>query len=195
MRLIIGITGASGIVYALKLIDQCPLLRRKYEYIDVIITNSSKLVARYESGINDLYEYIASNKCINSVYEENQLDSPLASSSRLIDSEMVIVPASLNTIAKLANSIQDNLLLRTASSIIRLHNRLIIVVRETPLSSIDLRNLYILSNQGVVILPASPAFYIMPKTIDDLVLFIIGKILDVLGIRHELYKRWSGTTS
>jgi 4-hydroxy-3-polyprenylbenzoate decarboxylase len=195
MRLIIGITGASGIIYALKLIDQCPLLRKKYEYIDVIITNSSKLVARYESGINDLYGYIAGKKCISNVYEENQLDSPLASSSRLTDSEMVIVPASLNTIAKLANSIQDNLLLRTASSIMRLRNRLVIVVRETPLSSMDLRNLYILSSLGAIILPASPAFYIMPKTIDDLVLFIIGKILDVLGIKHELYKRWSGATS
>ncbi len=195
MRLIIGITGASGILYALKLVDQCPLLREKYKYIDVIITNSSKLVAKHESGINDLHDYLASNKCINNVYEENQLASPLASSSRLVDSEMVIVPASLNTIAKLANSIQDNLLLRTASSIMRLHNRLVIVVRETPLSSIDLRNLYILSSLGVIILPASPAFYIMPKTIDDLVLFIIGKILDVLGIRHELYKRWNSTTS
>ncbi|MCD6196185.1 MAG: UbiX family flavin prenyltransferase [Staphylothermus sp.] len=189
-KIIIGISGASGIVYSLKLIDQCELLRSRYKEIYVIYTRSSELIARYELGITDLRRYLETNKCISKVFSEEDIDSFLASSSNLYDADMVIIPSSMNTVAKLAHGIQDNLLLRVASSLLRIKRKLIIVFRETPISRIDLENLSILAKEGAIIFPASPAFYIKPKTVDDLVFFIIGKILDLLGIENELYSRW-----
>ena len=189
-KIIIGISGASGIVYSLKLIEQCELLRSRYEEIYVIYTRSSELIARYELGITGLRQYLENNKCNSKVFSEEDIDSFLASSSNLYDADMVIIPSSMNTVAKLAHGIQDNLLLRVASSLLRIKRKLIIVFRETPISRIDLENLSILAEEGAIIFPASPAFYIKPKTVDDLVFFIIGKILDLLGIENELYPRW-----
>ncbi|ABN70223.1 3-octaprenyl-4-hydroxybenzoate carboxy-lyase [Staphylothermus marinus F1] len=189
-RIIVGISGASGIRYALKLLDMCSLMKRKYSEVDVIVTDNAKLVARVEEGIDDIIDYLRKNNCVEKIYGEKDWFSPLSSSSNLAHSDMVIIPASMNTVAKLAASIQDNLLLRTAASIMRLHRKLIIVFRETPLSTMDLRNLYMLSMGGAVILPASPAFYSKPQTIDDIILFIVGKVFDSLGIPHDLYCRW-----
>jgi len=109
-KIIIGISGASGIVYSLKLIDQCELLRSRYKEIYVIYTRSSELIARYELGITDLRRYLENNKCISKVFSEEDIDSFLASSSNLYDADMVIIPSSMNTVAKLAHGIQDNLL-------------------------------------------------------------------------------------
>lgn len=190
-KLIVGITGASGIIYGLKLLELCSLLKRKYNEVNVIVTDNAKLVAKIEEGIDNIVDYLKKINCIENIYSEDNWLSPLSSSSNLVDSDMIIIPASMNTIAKLASGIQDNLLLRTASSIIRLRGKLVIVFRETPLSSIDLRNLYILSKSGVTVLPASPGFYSKPKTVDDLILFVVGKVLDSLGIDHDLYCRWT----
>ncbi len=192
-RLLIGLTGASGIKYGLRLIEQCSLLKKKYSGIDIVYTEGAVRVARYEEDI-DLENYLGRIDCIDTIYGENDWGSPLASSSSLTGYDAVVVPTSLNTLAKLANSIQDNLLLRSVSSIIRIGGKTILVVRETPLSTIDLWNMYKLSLEGVVIMPASPGFYIKPRDVDDLVYFIVGKILDQLGIEHELYPRWQRTS-
>ncbi len=188
-KLIIGVSGASGIRYTLRLLQQIPLLRKKYDKIHLIYTEAAKLVAKYEEDIDDLESLLARYE-LDSVNSEKDWISPLASSSRLINSDMIIIPASMNTIAKISVGIQDNLLLRAATSIIRLRGKLVLVIRETPLSSIDLENLYRLSKNGAIILPATPGFYGNPSSINELVDFIIGKVLDVLGIENELYKRW-----
>ena len=188
-KLVVGITGASGSIYAIRFLDQCRLLREKYEEVSVVYTRFSQVVFREELGV-DLEEILQGNTCIDNVYREDDWDSPLASSSNLVDYEGVIIPSSMNTVAKLANSIQDNLLLRIFSSLLRLRRKVVIVFRETPLSLIDLKNLYVLARAGAIILPASPAFYEKPLKIDDLVNFIVGKVLDVLNISHNLYKRW-----
>lgn len=188
-NLVIGLTGASGIIYGLKLIEIVDLLKKKYSEIFVIYTQSAEKVAEEELGIK-LGELLDNTPSISKVYTEFEIDSPLASSSRLINTDMVIVPASLNTIAKISNGIQENLLLRVASSILRLRGKLIIVPRETPLSTIDLRNMYELSMSGAIIMPASPAYYHRPEGIDDLINFIVGKILDLLGVDHSLYAKW-----
>ncbi|MCD6300516.1 MAG: UbiX family flavin prenyltransferase [Staphylothermus sp.] len=189
-KLIIGISGASGIIYSLKLLKQCILLKKKYEEIYVIYTRSSEIIARYEHGITNLRQYLENIECVNEVFSEKDIDSLLASSSNLYDADMVIIPSSMNTVAKLSHGIQDNLLLRTALSILRMKRKLVIVFRETPISRIDLENLSVLAKEGAIIFPASPAFCIKPKSLDDLVLFIVGKILDLLGIKNELYPRW-----
>jgi len=188
-KLVVGITGASGVIYALRLIEKCDLILKKYDLIDIVYTSQAERVAYSEMGLS-LRDQLSKIECIHGVYREDNWDSPLASSSNLVEYDGVIVPASLNTIAKLSCGIQDNLLLRVFSSLLRLRRRVVIVVRDTPLSTIDLRNLYRLSLSGAIILPAIPAFYVKPVSIDELIDFIIGKILDVLGVPHDLYRRW-----
>jgi 4-hydroxy-3-polyprenylbenzoate decarboxylase len=187
--LIIGITGASGIVYSVKLVSLTELLGKKYDNIYVVYTRSAEKVSKEEMGLQ-LSEFLKTVNGLRGVYHEDELESPLASSSRLVGADMVVVPASMNTVAKLAAGIQDNLLLRAAISVLRLKGKLVIVPRETPLSPMDLRNLYRLSVSGAVILPASPGFYHRPRNMEDIVFFVVGKILDSLGIEHNLYLRW-----
>ncbi|ADG91448.1 UbiX family flavin prenyltransferase [Thermosphaera aggregans] len=187
--LIIGITGASGIVYSVKLVSLTELLGKKYDNIYVVYTRSAEKVSKEEMGLQ-LSEFLKTVNGLRGVYHEDELESPLASSSRLVGADMVVVPASMNTVAKLAAGIQDNLLLRAAISVLRLKGKLVIVPRETPLSPMDLRNLYRLSVAGAVILPASPGFYHRPRNMEDIVFFVVGKILDSLGIEHNLYLRW-----
>ncbi|MFZ8791638.1 MAG: UbiX family flavin prenyltransferase [Thermosphaera aggregans] len=187
--LIIGITGASGIVYSVKLVSLTELLGEKYYNIYVVYTRSAEKVSEEEMGLQ-LSEFLKTVNGLRGVYHEDEMESPLASSSRLVGADMVIVPASMNTVAKLAAGIQDNLLLRAAISVLRLKGRLVIVPRETPFSPMDLRNLYRLSVAGAVILPASPGFYHRPRSMEDIVLFVVGKILDSLDIEHNLYLRW-----
>ncbi len=187
--LVIGVSGASGVVYTYALLNNIDLLRKYYERIYVIETRFARKIAEHEIGTT--ISTIALRRGID-VFGEDDMDSILASSSNLIDHNMIIVPCSLNTVAKLAHGIQDNLLLRTASSIMRMKGKLVIVFRETPLSLIDLENLAKLARMGAIILPASPAFYHKPVEIKDLIDFIVGKILDVLGIEHNIYRRWRG---
>ncbi len=187
-KLVIGLTGASGIRYGIRLLEQT-LLRKHYDEVYVIITKAAERVAFYEEGIKNLYDRIR-EMGYEKIYGEEDWDSPLTSSSSLVDADMVIVPASINTVAKLSIGIQDNVLLRAASAVLRLRGKLVVVVRETPLSTIDLYNLYRLSKAGAIILPASPGFYHAPEKINDLVDFIVGKMLDVLGIESDLYRRW-----
>jgi 4-hydroxy-3-polyprenylbenzoate decarboxylase len=188
--LVVGLTGASGVRYGLSLLDNISLARRVYDKVYVVYTSNAAEVARLEEGV-ELPEYLARLSGLDGVYPSSDLSSEIASSSNLVSTDMVVVPASMSTIAKIAHGIQDNLLTRVALGVLRLRNKLVLVPRETPLSPVDLRNLYELSLMGAVVVPAMPAFYIKPKSVDDMVLFVVGKILDALGVEHSLYRRWS----
>jgi 4-hydroxy-3-polyprenylbenzoate decarboxylase len=181
MKLIIAVTGASGIIYAVNFLNA--IKRYKIE-THLIITNSAKSVAEHEIGdINQLIEL--------SDYQYNQEDisSCIASGSYKVFG-MVIIPASMKTISALANGFSDNLVTRAADVQLKEKRHLIVVPRETPLHAIHLENMAKLSQLGVIVLPAMPGFYHKPETIDDLADFISGKILDQLGVENGLYTRW-----
>ncbi|HQQ25677.1 MAG TPA: UbiX family flavin prenyltransferase, partial [Methanomassiliicoccales archaeon] len=123
------------------------------------------------------------------VYHEDELFAPVASGSHRFDA-MIICPCSESTLAKISAGIADNLVTRAAAVCLKERHKLVLVPRETPQSAIMLRNSLRLAEDGAVILPASPGFYPRPQTVEDLVNFLVGKILDQLGQPHELFKRW-----
>jgi 4-hydroxy-3-polyprenylbenzoate decarboxylase len=188
-KLVVGLSGASGLVYGLRLLENIRFARVLYGRVFVVYTDNAAKIARLEEGV-DLVSHLRGLEGVDGVYHSNDLSSPLASSSNLVSTDMVIAPASMSTIARIAQGVQDNLLTRVAAGVLRLGNKLVVVPRETPLSTIDLRNLYLLSEAGAVVLPAMPAFYIKPKSVEDLVLFIVGKVFDALGVEHSLYPKW-----
>jgi 4-hydroxy-3-polyprenylbenzoate decarboxylase len=185
MELIIGISGASGVIYGVNLLEVLKTIPNCS--VNLIISDNAKQILSFETQFKP--EQLPA--LVDHYYENNDLTAGIASGSMPIDS-MVIIPCSMSTAAKVNTGIADNLITRAADVCIKEQRRLIIVPRETPCNSTHLKNLYELSNKGVSVLPAMPGFYHRPKSIDDLVHFITGKILDQLGIDHELYKRWSG---
>ena len=189
MRVVIGLTGASGVIYGLRTIQVLSKVKEVNE-LNVILSRNFIKVSEIEClGKDELIKFI--RRFTSNIYFDDDLQSPLASSSYIIDA-VVITPCSLKTLSDIANSRPDTLISRSAVNALRLRRKVVLVLRETPLSTIDLLNALKASIAGAVILPASPAFYHDPKSIQDLIDFIVGKILDVLGISHELYKRWTG---
>ena len=184
-EVIVAITGASGAAYGLRLIE---ILSELGINMRVIVTDSAKLTLRHEcdSGIENL-------ESIEHVTLEDNLDiaAKSASGSAKIDA-MVIVPCSGNTLGKLASGIGDNLVTRSAIVAMKERRKLILVPRETPFATVHLENMVKLSSWDTVILPASPGFYNKPKSIEDLIDFIVSRILDQLGIDNNLSLRWTG---
>jgi 4-hydroxy-3-polyprenylbenzoate decarboxylase len=175
MKVVVAITGASGVIYGTKLIE---VLKEKKIDINCIVSNAGKIVIKHEG-------MTIPKRC----YSEQDISASISSGSYIFDS-MVIAPCSMKTLGAIANGYASNLITRTADVAIKEGRKLVIVPRETPLSSIHLENMFKLSKIGVIILPAMPAFYTNPKQIDDMVNFIVGKILDSLFIKNEIYKRW-----
>jgi len=184
MKIIVGISGASGIRLAMRLIEE---LDKHGVEVYTVITDSALKVAKGECEEEVINKIRESSKAFFRQYE---IDAPISSSSFLVNG-MVIIPCSMNTVAKLAYGITDNLLLRAADNQIKMKNKLVIVPREAPLSQIHLRNLLRLSKlNSVYILFPVLTYYHTPKTLEDMENFIIGRIMDLLGIQHNLYRRW-----
>ncbi len=184
MRIIVAITGASGVVYGKRLLEV--LSDKNIETHLIISKGAEEIIASELSSKKHDIEKLATH-----VYQMNDLSSPLSSGSFIVDA-MVIVPCSAKTLAGIANGYSDNLILRAAEVTIKQGRKLILVPRETPVSAIQIENMLKLARIGVVILPAMPAFYHNPKNINDLIDFVVGKILDSLDIAHNLFKRWTG---
>ncbi|MET1129191.1 MAG: UbiX family flavin prenyltransferase [Thermoproteota archaeon] len=184
----VAITGASGIVYGLRLAE---VLLERGMLEAIIYTESAERVSKSELGIS-LRERLSTMGV--PLYSEKDIDAPYASSSRL-PCAMVVAPASTRTLAAIAGGLSDNLVTRAALSMLRLGRKLVLVVRETPLGIAEILNMLKVALYGAVVLPASPGFYSKPQTVEDMVNFVVGKVLDVLGIEHSLYKRWDGRSS
>lgn len=181
MKIVIGITGASGVVYGVSLLNYLRKMADTY----LILSDNAKKIIGYEVGKNT----IQIKKLATHYYENDDLFAPIASGSVKFDA-MVIAPCSMSTLSKIACGISDNLITRAASVCLKERRKLIIVPRETPLSTIQLKNMAALSEAGALILPAMPAFYPKPKNVDDIINFTVGKILDALEIDHNIYLRW-----
>ena len=180
---IVGITGASGAVMARGLVDE--LLRRDLPTA-VVCSNAAKLVWQEEIGSSfneTLVEWQEHPAFVQ--YAINDLRAPIASGSYPA-AGMAMAPASMNSIASLANGISGNLLLRAADVCLKERRPLVLVPRESPLHSIHLENMLNLSRLGAVILPPDPAFYLQPATVDDIVEYVVNKVLVSLGIDDAL---------
>lgn len=184
MRIVVGVTGGSGAVYAVELLKT---LRGLKHETHLVVSDVGAQVARHECGL-DLGQL--QGMC-DVFYDNSQLGSAIASGSFTTDA-MVVVPCSMKTLAGIAHGYSDNLLARAADVFIKEQRKLILVVREMPLSAIHLKNMLILAKLGVIILPPCPAFYHHPQTLDDMIRFMVGKILDQLKIDNKLYERWKG---
>jgi 4-hydroxy-3-polyprenylbenzoate decarboxylase len=184
MKLIVAVTGASGMLYAVNFLTAVKKIGFE---IHLIITDSAKSVAKFEIGsVDQLVEHS------DFQYNPENMSACIASGSFKVDG-MIIIPASMKTISALANGFSDNLVTRAADVQLKEKRFLILVPRETPLHSIHLENMTRLSKIGAIILPAMPGFYHNPEKIEDLANFISGKILDQLGIDNELFNRWGST--
>lgn len=181
MRVVVGVTGASGAPYAYA------LLRNLRAEVELILSRDAEDVIRAETD-HEPEDFAA---LADRTYANDDLSAPPASGSHPFDA-MVIVPCSGTTVAKIAAGISDNLITRAAAVALKERRTLILVPRETPLSPILLENLTKLAHAGATILPAMPGFYLRPRTVRDLVDFIVARILEQLGQTHRLVPRWEG---
>jgi flavin prenyltransferase len=194
----IGITGASGAVYATRTL--AALLERGV-HVELIVSDYGRRLLRDELGeaasVDRLVPYLAQKYgpgvAAGSISSHNNRDhgATLASGSHGC-SGMAIVPCSMKTLAAVAHGLSRSLIERAADVMLKERRRLVIVPRETPMSLPQLRNMVLCAEAGAMILPAMPAFYQQPKTLDDLADFMAGKILSALGFEHELYPPWTG---
>ena len=182
MKLIIAITGATGVIYGIRLLE---ILKNKNIETNLIITNWAEKIIKTETE----YSLKQVNALALHCYKESDLNSSIASGSYKIDS-MIVVPCSMKTLSAIANGYSENLVGRAADVVIKERRKLILVPREIPLSPIHIENMLKLAKLGVIILPPIPAFYNRPASIKDIVDHVVSRILDNLGIDNELFERW-----
>jgi 4-hydroxy-3-polyprenylbenzoate decarboxylase len=181
-KIVIGLSGASGIIYGIRLIEVLHSIN-----IQTYLIISEWAKKNIEIETDKTLEYVKSLSSVN--YDNFRLDASVSSGSFLHDG-MVIVPCSMKSLSSIANGYDDTLISRAASVTLKESRKLIIVPRETPLSRIHLENMIKLQQAGAIILPAMPGFYHKPSTIEEIVDHLVGKILDQLNIKHDLFKRW-----
>lgn len=194
----IAITGASGAVYATRTL--AALLTRRVR-VELIVSDYGRRLLRDELGeqaaVERLHDFLAAKYGDTvgggslTLHSNRDLGATIASGSHGC-SGMAIVPCSMKTLAAVAHGLSRNLIERAADVMLKEQRRLVIVPRETPMSLPQLRNMVLCAEAGAMILPAMPAFYQLPKTLDDLADFMAGKILSALGFEHDLYPPWTG---
>jgi flavin prenyltransferase len=184
-NILVAVTSASGVIFAYKFLQ---ILRKLNQVkIHLILSKNSLITLRHEIslGAEDLY------KLADHYYLHNDISSAVASGTANID-DMVIIPASINTMSKISYGISDNLIARSADVILKDKKRLVVCLRETPLHCLHLKALMRLSQAGAIIYPIVPTFYHKPESIDDIVIQYCAKLLDLLKIDNDIIFRWSG---
>lgn len=197
---IVGVTGASGALYAARTLRA---LLSGGHHVHLVMSKYGRYVAHHELGwepeAEPFAEFLA-RRCGDSVragtlqeHNVNDLTRSISSGSSRVDG-MVVVPCSAKTLSGIAHGASSNLIERSADVTLKENRPLVLVVRETPLNLIQLRNLVAVAEAGASVLPAMPAFYPKPQSFDDLGDFIAGRALSLLGLDHDLFARWEGTT-
>jgi 4-hydroxy-3-polyprenylbenzoate decarboxylase len=179
-KIILAITGASGSIYALKLLERLSTLKAPPSEIAVIFSDTAKEIWEYETGQKFLPGPLAK------VFENDNFYAPFASGSSTYGT-MIICPASMGTMGRIANGVSDDLISRAADVMLKERRRLIFVPRETPYNLIHIRNMETLTLAGAVICPANPSFYSKPQTIDDLVITVVDRIISLAGYESDSY--------
>ena len=182
VRLIVAITGASGVIYGKRMLE---VLRSKNVETHLIISKAGEKVIEHELDTSEGNL----GRLANYIYDMDDWSAPIVSGSFKTDG-MVIIPCSMKTLAGIAHGYSENIILRAADVTLKEKRKLIVVPRETPLSAIHLRNMLELAEENAIIVPAMPAYYHKPKGIDDVVDYVVGKVLDLLKIEHTLVRRW-----
>ncbi|WP_223671293.1 flavin prenyltransferase UbiX [Kangiella shandongensis] len=192
----LAITGASGAPYALRLLQQ---LTQHYDKVYLMLSSAARVVLATECGVQvnkspssiekELSQQLNLEAGKIQAFSSDNWMSPVASGSSA-PKQMIICPCSTGTLSAIANGASDNLIERAADVVMKERGQLLVVPRETPFNTIHLENMTRLSRMGVTIMPASPGFYNDPKSIDDLVDFMVARILDHLDIKHNLGHRW-----
>jgi flavin prenyltransferase len=181
-KIVLAITGASGSIYAFKLLGRLHEIQAPLEEIAVVFSDTGREIWKSEIGSGFHNEGAAKE------YNNNSYNAPFASGSSRYDT-MIICPASMGTVGRIANGTSDDLIARTADVMLKERRRLIIVPRETPYSLIHINNMKTLTLAGAIICPATPSFYSNPKTLEDLVMTVVDRIIDLAGFDSNGF-RW-----
>jgi len=188
MILILGITGATGVVYGIRLLEVLSSMKDIETHL--IISEAGAVNIKYETGwtIEDV------KKLATYSYNVNDMGARLASGSFRRDG-MIVAPCTVKTMSALANSYSENLLIRAGDVTLKEKKNLVLLVRETPLHIGHLRNMQMLAEMGATIMPPVPAFYHRPTTIQEIIDHTVGKVLDIFGLEHNIFTRWAGLSS
>lgn len=184
--IVVGLSGASGAPIAVRVLRA---LNDAHAPVALVVSEGARTVLREECDLDE----DALKPWVTELYSDRDLAAPIASGS-VPTKGMVVVPCSANTVAKIALGLADTLLTRAAAVHLKERRRLVVVPRETPLSTTLLRHLTTVSELGGVILFASPPYYLRPKTSEEMTDYMAGKVLDHLGVPHQLYRGWKGGT-
>jgi flavin prenyltransferase len=181
-KIVIAITGASGSIYAKVLLTKLSLLSDQIEELSVVLTENAKSVWQTELGDESYKNFNVK------YYSQQDFNAPFASGSGQY-STMIIVPCSMGTLGRIAGGISNDLITRAADVILKERRKLICVARDTPYNLIHIRNMETITLAGGIICPATPSFYSLPKTIEEVAATVVDRIIDIAGLKQESY-RW-----
>lgn len=183
-KIVVAVTGASGSVYAKLLLDKLQVLQNQVAEVAVVMSDNAKQVWEFE------LENTAYSAYPFKFYAKNDFMAPFASGSARFDT-MVVVPCSMGTLGRIASGVSDDLITRAADVVLKERRKLILVARDTPLNLIHIRNMQTVTEAGGIICPAIPSYYSKPKTIEELAMTVVNRVIDLIGLENESY-RWEG---
>ena len=181
-KIVVAITGASGSIYAKVLLDKLMHLKNQYQSLGILMSDNAKAVWKVELGNDDYVHYDAQ------YFSKYDFSAPFASGSAQYNI-MLVAPCSMGTLGRIAHGVSDDLLTRAADVILKERRKLLLMVRETPYNLIHIKNMEIVTLAGGIICPATPSFYSLPKTMDELAATVVDRMLDLAGLNINMY-RW-----
>jgi flavin prenyltransferase len=181
-KIAIAVTGASGAIYARILFEKMLQLQNQIKEIAIVMSDNAKSVWKYELGNEDYLNYDFK------FYDKNDFMSPIASGSARFDT-MIICPCSSGTMGRIASGVSNDLTTRAADVMLKERRKLILLFRETPLNLIQINNMKTVTEAGAIVCPATPSFYSLPKTVEEVAETVISRVIDLAGLENDSY-RW-----